>query len=231
MALSTRVLIVEDDASVRESTVLLLADSGLAAVGAASGEEGLRLLGDGARFDLVILDLMLPGISGFEVCRRVRRDSTIPILMLSARSEVDDVVAGLELGADDYVVKPFESVELLARVRAAVRRHVVDLPAARIEVGALTMDVAEFRAELGGVGLELTATEFRLLLELAQHPGQVLTRDVLLERVWGYDYLGDSRLVDMAVKRLRAKLGEDARQSRYVSTVRGVGYRFEGEHR
>jgi two-component system response regulator MtrA len=225
---SARVLVVEDDATVRESTVLLLTDSGLSATGATNGGDALALLTANDDFDLVILDLMLPDISGFEVCRRVRERSTIPVLMLTARSEVHDIVAGLELGADDYVVKPIESAELLARVRAAVRRGSMDAPT-RIEIGPLRIDTAEHRAELDDVELELTAMEFRLLSELAAHPGQVLTREVLLERVWGYDYLGDSRLVDMAVQRLRAKLGEDARHPRRLSTIRGVGYRFERE--
>jgi two-component system response regulator MtrA len=222
------VLIVEDDASVRESTALLLRHSGFDAVEAATGEQGLELLGTNAGgYDLLVLDLMLPGISGYEVCRQVRTWSNLPVLMLTARSDVHDVVAGLELGADDYVVKPFEGAELLARVRAAVRRQQMDMASPRIEVGPLAIDASEFSAELDGYPLDLTAMEFRLLLELARRPGQVLTREILLERVWGYDYLGDSRLVDMAVKRLRDKLGDDAKQPRLLSTVRGVGYRFE----
>jgi two-component system response regulator MtrA len=225
--MSARVLVVEDDASVRESTVLILAADGLAAVGTATGGDALAMLQSQDNFDLVILDLMLPDISGFEVCRRLRERSTVPVLMLTARSEVHDIVAGLELGADDYVVKPFETAELLARVRAAVRRRSMDLPSSQIEVGPLTIDVFEHRAQLDGADLELTAMEFRLLTELAGTPGRVLTREVLLERVWGYDYLGDSRLVDMAVQRLRGKLGEDAKHPRYLSTIRGVGYRFE----
>jgi two-component system response regulator MtrA len=222
-------LIIEDDASVRESTALLLESSGLAATGAATGEEALELMESDPDFDLLILDLMLPGIDGFEVCRRVRRSSNVPVLMLTAKSEVEDVVAGLELGADDYVVKPFDGAELLARVRAVVRRQHMDPPAPRLRIGPLMIDPAAFRAELDGRRLDLTAMEFRLLLELARHAGQVMTREMLLERVWGYDFLGDSRLVDMAVKRLRDKLGEDGRAPKYLSTVRGVGYRFERE--
>jgi two-component system response regulator MtrA len=222
-----RVLVVEDDASVREATTMLLADSGLDVVGTATGEDALELVGDGAHFDLLILDLMLPGIDGFEVCRRLRARSNVAVLMLTARSELEDVVAGLELGADDYVVKPFENAELLARVRAAVRRQHMDPPVPRLRLGPLMVDPAAFRAELYGRRLELTAMEFRLLLELVRSPGHVLSREILLERVWGYDYLGDSRLVDMAVKRLRGKLGDTGRQSQFITTVRGVGYRFE----
>jgi two-component system response regulator MtrA len=220
-------LIVEDDTSVRESTALLLESSGLEAEGASTGEEALDVLARDQAFDLLILDLMLPGIDGLEVCRRVRRQSNLPVLMLTAKSEVDDIVTGLELGADDYVVKPFEGAELLARVRAAVRRQHMDPPAPRMTIGPLTVDPAAFRAELHGQRLDLTAMEFRLLLELVRHAGQVMTREMLLDLVWGYDFLGDSRLVDMAVKRLRDKLGEDGRAPRFLSTVRGVGYRFE----
>ncbi len=226
--MAPRVLIVEDDPSVRESTALLLEASGIDVVRTETGEEALALVDhDDGGFDLLILDLMLPGIDGFEVCRQVRAWSNVPILMLTARAEVHDVVAGLELGADDYVVKPFQGAELLARVRAAVRRQYGEAPAPRIAVGPLMLDPTAFRAELRGEVLGLTAMEFRLLLELARHIGDVLTREVLLERVWGYDYLGDSRLVDMAVKRLRQKLGDDGRQPQFISTVRGVGYRLE----
>jgi two-component system response regulator MtrA len=224
--MTARVLVVEDDATVQESTVMLLSGAGFSATGACTGGDALALLEPRGTFDLVILDLMLPDMSGFEVCRRLRERSTVPVVMLTARSDVHDVVAGLELGADDYVVKPFESAELLARVRAAVRRWSLIAPA-HIGVGPLVIDTAEHRVSLDGAEVELTAMEFRLLAELAGHPGQVLTREALLERVWGYDYLGDSRLVDMAVQRLRAKLGDDAKQPKYLSTIRGVGYRFE----
>jgi two-component system response regulator MtrA len=223
---SARVLLVEDDESVRRSTGLMLERAGLDIEGAANGEDALV---DIARetFDLVLLDVMLPGIGGFEVCRRVRRFSQVPIVFLTARADVSDVVAGLELGADDYVVKPFEGAELIARVRAVLRRNEKEPAAPTIQVGEIVVDRAGFSATKHGVGLDLSATEFRLLVELTNHAGQVLTREMLLERVWGYDYLGDSRLVDMAVKRLRDKLEDDSRNPTYITTVRGVGYRFE----
>ncbi|MCA1843248.1 MAG: response regulator transcription factor, partial [Actinobacteria bacterium] len=177
-------------------------------------------------FDAVVLDIMLPVLDGFEVCRSIRKFSTVPIVMLTARADTAEVVAGLELGADDYITKPFNGPELLARVRAALRRAAADERIPTIRVGTLEIDSAAFRATDNGEVLDLSATEFRLLVELARHPDRVLTRELLLERVWGYDYLGDSRLVDMAVNRLRTKLGDDPKDSRYIHTVRGAGYRF-----
>jgi two-component system, OmpR family, response regulator MtrA len=225
--MSTRALLVEDDPSVRESTALLLERSAIDVIATETGEAALREFATRAPFDVVIVDLMLPGISGFDVCRRMRDRSTVPIVMLTARSDVADVVAGLELGADDYIVKPFDGAELLARVRAVIRRMKFDPRVPPLRFGSLVVDPAAFRAEKGARPLDLTAMEFRLLLELVRNPGQVLSREALLERVWGYDYLGDSRLVDMAIKRLRAKLGDEAHDPEYIATVRGVGYRFE----
>jgi two-component system response regulator MtrA len=219
------VLLVEDDASVAEATSLLLERAGLRVVGASDGRKALDLFGR-QPFDAVILDLMLPAIDGFEVCRSIRRVSSVPIVMLTARADTADIVAGLELGADDYVTKPFDGPELVARVRAALRRASTEEAAPTIRIGSLEIDPAAFRASDGGRVLDLSATEFRLLVELARHPDRVLTREALLERVWGYDYLGDSRLVDMAINRLRTKLGDDPKDPRYITTVRGVGYRF-----
>jgi two-component system response regulator MtrA len=220
-----RIAIIDDDDAVLESTMLLLERAGASVFGTSTGEQALALLRE-EPVDAVVLDLMLPGMDGFEVCRQIRRRSAVPIVMLTARSGVQDVVLGLELGADDYVVKPFDGAELLARIRAVVRRG---MPAAmaRLQFGDLIVDPVAFRAELGGASLELTAMEFRLLLELVRHPGEVMTRERLLDLVWGYDYLGDSRLVDMAIRRLRTKLADGARDPELIATVRGVGYRFD----
>ena len=160
------------------------------------------------------------------MCQTIRRDSQMPIVMLTARSDVADVVTGLELGADDYLTKPFQPAELLARVRAALRRPTADGSATLLQIQDLDIDAPGFRVTQSGRPVDLTAIEFRLLVELARNAERVVSREALLERVWGYDYLGDSRLVDMAVKRLRDKLGDDAREPRYITTVRGAGYRL-----
>ena len=220
-----RVLVVEDDRSVREAVTIVLERAGFDVSEVADGGEVSAALAAGA-FDLVMLDIMLPSMNGFDVCREIRSTSSVPIVMLTARTDTDDVVRGLELGADDYVTKPFEPNELVARARAAVRRAVESTPP-RWNARDIDIDEEAFRAARDGKALELTATEFRLLIALASRPGQVLTREALLERVWGYDYLGDSRLVDMAVLRLRTKLGDPDQPPPYIATVRSVGYRFD----
>lgn len=220
-----RVLVVEDDRSLRETATLLLERAGLQVTTVGDGREAIERAAGGS-FDLILLDIMLPTVGGFEVCRTIRRDSQVPIVMLTARSDTADVVAGLELGADDYLTKPFQPAELLARVRAALRRPTAEGSEPRFQIQDLDIDAAGFRVAQGGRQVALTATEFRLLLELARSAERVVSRETLLARVWGYDYLGDSRLVDMAVKRLRDKLGDDARNPRYITTVRGAGYRM-----
>jgi two-component system, OmpR family, response regulator MtrA len=218
------VLLVEDDPSIREVTALGLEGAGFRVTTAADGREGLARFREGS-FGLVVLDVMLPELDGLEVCRQIRAESRVPIVMLSARADTVDVVVGLELGADDYVTKPFELPELVARLRAALRRSAApDEPVLR--VGDLEIEPAAFAVRRRGEEIALTATEFRLLLELARRPRQVFTRELLLQRVWGYEYLGDSRLVDVAVQRLRGKIEDDPREPRIVVTVRGVGYKL-----
>jgi two-component system response regulator MtrA len=219
------VLVVEDDPSIREVATLGLEQAGFQVTSNGDGREGLIRFRQGA-FDLVLLDVMLPSLDGFEVLREIRSESNTPVVMLTARSELTDVVVGLELGADDYVTKPFELPELVARIKAVLRRSSAEPGDAVIHADGLEIDPAAFTVRRGDEELELTATEFKLLLELAKRPRQVFTRELLLELVWNYDYLGDSRLVDAAIQRLRAKVEEDPKEPRLIRTVRGVGYRF-----
>ncbi len=221
-----RVLLVEDDASIREITALGLEQAGFRVTSTDDGRDALVRFRQGS-FDLVVLDVMLPSLDGFEVCREIRRESQAPIVMLSARSELHDVVVGLELGADDYVTKPFELPELVARIKAVLRRSTAGPADRAISVDELEIDPGAFSVRRRGEDIELTATEFRLLLELARRPRQVFTRELLLDLVWSYDYLGDSRLVDVAVQRLRAKIEDDPKRPKLIHTVRGVGYRLD----
>ena len=224
--MNERVLLVEDDPTVRESASLVLERAGMRVVGVADGSDALRRFWQ-QDFDLVVLDLMLPGMNGFDVCRELRSTSSVPIVILTARTATPDLVTGLELGADDYITKPLDGSELVARIRAVLRRarpETDDLP---VRTDDIEVDPKAFKAHKGGEQLELTTTEFRLLFELVRHTGQVMTREALLRRVWNYDYLGESRLVDMAVKRLREKIEDDPSNPRRLVTVRGVGYRYE----
>ncbi|WP_037322103.1 response regulator transcription factor [Amycolatopsis thermoflava] len=217
-------LLIEDDPAVREGLCLGLRRHGHDVEPAADGEAGLRLL-NARRPDLVLLDLMLPGIDGFEVCRRIRATGPVPIIMLTARGDDIDVVGGLEAGADDYVVKPVQPRVLDARIKAVLRRGGA-AGQAREQHGALTIDRTACEVTKNGEPVRLTPTELRLLLELSRVPGRVLSRQQLLELVWEHDYLGDSRLVDACVQRLRAKLEDQPAAPVYVRTVRGFGYRF-----
>lgn len=225
--MEARILLVEDDPSIREITRLGLRDAGFTVETAVDGNEALaRFRQD--RPDLVVLDVMLPGRDGIEVCRVIRQDSAVPVVMLTARSSTVDIVVGLESGADDYVTKPFEMPELIARIRASLRRAQAAGTPSTLRLGPVDIDINAHRVRCDGEEVSLSPTEFRLLAELASRPGQVFTREVLLERVWGYSYLGDSRLVDVAVQRLRSKIEPDPTSPTLIETVRGFGYRAAG---
>lgn len=223
----TKILVVDDEITIRETLQYNLEKEDYEVVTAADGTEAL----DVARAqepDLIILDLMLPGLDGLSVCRAIRKEQDVPIIMLTARTGEMDKIVGLESGADDYVVKPFSLGELLARVRAVLRRA----PATRrqdvLEAGDLRLDLIARRVTFGDEEISLTPKEFDLLAELMRNRGVVLSRDLLLSKVWGYDYLGDSRTVDVHIRWLREKIEEDPSNPERIQTVRGVGYRFEG---
>jgi two-component system, OmpR family, response regulator MtrA len=221
-------LFIEDDDAIRLALRLALEDEGYQVVEAVNGADGLTAF-RANEVDLVLLDLRLPDLSGFDVCRALRTDSIVPIIIITAQTDTHDMVAGLEAGADDYVTKPVVPKELAARIRALLRRvHLLEATAASRP--ARFGDV-ELRREQGivlkaGEELSLTKTEFRLLCEFADHAGAVLSRDQLLERVWGYEYLGDSRLVDAHVRRLRLKVEDQPDDPKLIVTVRGIGYRL-----
>jgi DNA-binding response OmpR family regulator len=215
-----RILLVEDDATIREMTQLALERDGFAVATARDGATGLALFRSRPH-DVVLLDVMLPGTDGVSVCRTIREQSVVPIVMLTARTDPVDVVLGLEAGADDYVTKPFEPAILAARLRAVLRRVARHDASPVLRIGDVEIDRAGMEVRVGGTPVGLTPTEYRLLLELAENRGVVLSRERLLEEVWGYVWAGDTRLVDMHVRRLRAKIGAEA-----IETVRGAGYKL-----
>ena len=225
----TRLLVVEDEVSISEPLAYMLEREGFEVCVAGDGPSALEEFARSGA-DLVLLDVMLPGLSGTEVCRTLRATSAVPIIMLTARDGEIDKVVGLELGADDYVTKPFSHRELVARVRAVLRRgtEADESAGAVLEVGPVRMDVDRHLVTVGGVPVQLPLKEFDLLELLLRNAGRVLTRGQLIDRVWGSDYVGDTKTLDVHVKRVRAKVEPDPRAPQHLITVRGLGYKFEG---
>jgi DNA-binding response OmpR family regulator len=225
--MATRILTVEDDERIRTAVKLALEDEGWNVEEADTGESALTAFSQHPA-DVVLIDIMLPGIDGFDVCRSIRRLSDVPIVMVTARADTHDVVAGLEAGADDYLTKPFAPKELSARIRALLRRaRTSDSGSTHLRFGDLEVIPDEGVVRRNGRDLHLTKTEFRLLVELASSPGRVFSREVLLERVWGYGYFADGRIVDVHIRRLRTKVEADPANPRHVVTVRGLGYKLQ----
>jgi len=224
----TRILIIEDEQSYREALGYMLRKEGFEIVEAADGAGGLAVY-ERVGADLVLLDLMMPGLTGTEVCRQLRLRGPVPVIMVTARDSEVDKVVGLELGADDYVTKPFSHRELAARIRAVLRRgQDVDLLPDVVEAAGVRMDVERHEVTVDGQRIRLALKEFELLELLLRNAGRVLTRGQLIDRVWGADYVGDTKTLDVHVKRLRAKIEPDPTDPRYLITVRGLGYKFEG---
>lgn len=228
MADSARILLVEDQKTIRDAVLAYLESEHYEVTPVEDGEEALKAFYSKA-FDLVVLDLMLPKLSGERVCREIRKKSSVPIIMLTAKGEVEDKIIGLELGADDYLVKPFSPRELIARIRALLRRSHSDPDSQRelLDFGDLVIDLTGHKVVLDGEEVDITASEFKLLSTLASHPDKVYSRMELVEGVLGYDYEGYERTIDSHVKNLRSKLKEDPKDPRFIYTVHGVGYRFD----
>ncbi|AIC47191.1 response regulator transcription factor [Rhodoluna lacicola] len=226
----TRVLVVEDEQSLREPLVYLLKKEGFETVEAADGSQAIEHFEKG-NIDLVLLDLMLPGISGNEVCRIIRQTSQVPIIMLTAKDSEIDKVVGLEIGADDYVTKPYSTRELLARMKAVLRRHTDAVPVSDtpgvIEVGSVRMDVDRHIVEVHGERVSMPLKEFELLELLLENANRVLTRGQIIDRVWGSNYFGDTKTLDVHIKRIRSKIEDDPARPVHLLTVRGLGYKFE----
>ncbi|MGD9155654.1 MAG: response regulator transcription factor [Bacillota bacterium] len=224
-----RILIVDDEPMIVESVSYNLKQEGYETLTAQDGETGLKLALT-AEPDLILLDLMLPGLNGMELCRQIRKTSEVPIIMLTAKEGEIDRILGLELGADDYVVKPFSMRELLARIKSVLKRVIAgpkSLEAANLTSGDLLIDLLGHEVTVKGKNVDLSSKEFDLLRILAQHPGQVLSREQLLNLVWGNDFYGDSRTVDVHIRWLREKIEEKPGEPKYILTVRGVGYKFK----
>jgi two-component system, OmpR family, response regulator MtrA len=221
--MKSRVLVVDDDPALAEMLTIVLRGEGFDTAVVGDGTRALPAVRD-LRPDVVLLDLMLPGMNGIDVCRAIRSESGVPIVMLTAKTDTVDIVLGLESGADDYVVKPFKPKELIARIRARVRRTAAE-PAEQLSIGDVTIDVPAHQVVRDGEPIALTPLEFDLLVALARKPRQVFTREVLLEQVWGYRHAADTRLVNVHVQRLRSKVERDPEHPEVVLTVRGVGYK------
>ena len=222
-----KILTVDDDPNILQLINLYLTREGFEVLQASNGTDALKIFKTTPP-SLMLLDVMLPGMDGWQVCREVRKVSNIPIIMLTAKDETFDKVLGLELGADDYIVKPFEMKELVARIKAVLRRfQTAETPSKELSFPGLTINISQYTVTFMGRELEMPPKELELLYFLASHPGMVFTREQLLEQVWGYDYFGDSRTVDVHVKRLREKLSEGEQMGWMIKTVWGVGYKFE----
>ncbi|MGI6668270.1 MAG: response regulator YycF [Acetivibrionales bacterium] len=227
--MSKKILIVDDEKNIVDILKFNLRKEGFTTLEAYDGEQAIDIAMK-EKPDLILLDVMLPKMDGFTVCRKLRQSMTVPILMLTAKEEEVDKVLGLELGADDYITKPFSQRELMARIKANIRRTVLEESSASatnfIQVGDLTIDVDRYEVMRGDTPIELTLREFELVKFLAMHPGQIFSRETLLEKVWGYEYFGDVRTVDVTIRRVREKLERDPSNCEYILTKRGVGYYF-----
>jgi two-component system response regulator RegX3 len=223
----TKILIVEDEESFREGVSFILSKEGYEVIDAADGNDAIsKFEREGA--DLILLDVMLPGLSGLEVCKKLRTMTKVPIIMLTAKDTELDKVLGLEIGADDYITKPFSSRELLARVKAMLRRiGSVDTKSVILEIGPVRVDTERHTVSVDGLDQSLPLKEFDLLVYLMQNAGRVLTRVQLIDRIWGSDYFGDTKTLDVHVKRLRSRIEKDAANPKFIQTIRGLGYKFE----